>query len=235
MLEDNAMRNNLLKKCFIVLGLFLFFTIIAPIPVAGNIIVAKASDTQQEQSDIKLNVKRVSIIKDRTYALKVYNITDNHKVTFKSSSDSIAKVSEDGTITGADFGDATITVTVKDGFKTIAALDCEVTVGPPALSVKLTKSEITLSVGRNTTLIAILKPNNTVEEAKFSSNDPSIATVSVGGRITAKSVGETYVFASIDNGKYDLCKVTITEEDLGEQPEQNVQETKEEKKEDKKN
>ena len=130
------MRNNLLKKCFITLGLFLFFTIFVPIPVAGNIIVAKASNTQQEQSDIKLNVKRVSIVKDNTYALKVYNTTDNHKVTFKSSSDSIAKVSDDGTITGTDFGNATITVTVKEGFKTIATLDCEVTVGPPALSIK---------------------------------------------------------------------------------------------------
>lgn len=223
------MRNNLLKKCFITLGLFLFFTTFVPIPVAGNIIVAKASNTQQEQSDIKLNVKRVSIVKDHTYTLKVYNITDNHKVTFKSSSDSIAKVSDDGTITGTDFGTATVTVTVKDGFKTIATLDCEVTVGPPALSVKLTKSEITLIVGRNTTLTAILKPNNTVEEAKFSSNDTSIATVSVGGRITAKSAGVTYVFASIDNGKYDLCKVTVTEEEQVEQGNQEAKETTETK------
>ncbi len=237
--EDTAMRNNLFKKCFIILGLFLFFTLFVPIPVAGNIIVAKASDTQTEQSDIKLNVKKVSIIKERTYALKVYNITDNHKVTFKSSSDSIAKVDGDGVITGVDFGDATITVTVKDGFRTVTTLECEVTVGPPALSVKLTKSEITLTVGRNTTLTVILKPNNTVEEAKFSSNDTSIATVSVGGRITAKSAGVTYIFASIDNGKYDMCKVTVTEEEASEQTSQdsksqNNNEAKETKKADKK-
>ena len=79
-------------------------------------------------------------------------------------------------------------------------------------------------------MTAILKPNNTVEEAKFSSNDTSIATVSVGGRITAKSAGVTYVFASIDNGKYDVCKVTVTEEDLGAQAEQGNHETKEVKK-----
>jgi uncharacterized protein YjdB len=198
------------KKCFIALGLFLFFTVILPLPNMGNS-KAAASSVETEQIDIKLNVKSKSLIKDTTFALKVYNVLNNQKISYKSSSTSIATVDDSGIITAVDFGTATITVTVKEGFKTISTQECQITVGPPAISVKLTRSEITLEVGDRTTLTAILKPNNTVEEAKFISNDYSIASVSIGGQVTARSAGVTYVFASISNGKYDVCKVTVVE------------------------
>lgn len=201
------------KKCLFTLGLLLFFTVCFPIPYTNNVLIANAASVEDTQSDIKLNVKSKSLVKDTTFTLKIYNLNDSHKVTYKTASSQIATVDDKGVITAVDFGTTLITVTVKDGFKTIATLECEVTVGPPALSIKLTKSEITLSVGRKTTLSAILKPNNTVEEAKYSSNDSNIASVSIGGRVTAKSVGVTYIFAYIDNGKYDVCKVTVVESD----------------------
>ncbi|MGB8454919.1 MAG: Ig-like domain-containing protein [Anaerocolumna sp.] len=205
------MKKFIVKKCLLALGLYLFFTVIIPIPIAGNNTIAKASTVEDEQNSIKLNVSSKSLVKDTTYDLKIYNILDSHKVSYKSDSTSIATVDDKGTITAVDFGTAIITVTVKDGLKTIATLDCEVTVGPPAISIILTKTDVTLAVGDKTSLTAILKPNNTVEEAKFSSNDATIASVSIGGRIRAKSVGVTYVFASISNGKYDMCKVTVVE------------------------
>jgi len=212
-LEDNAMKNSILKKCLLALGLYLFFTVILPIPVTGNNIIAKASSVENEQNTIKLNVSSKSLVKDSTYTLKIYNISDSHKVSYKSDSTSIATVDDKGSITAVDFGTAIITVTVKDGFKTIATLQCEITVGPPAISIVLTKTDVVLTVGDRMTLIPILKPNNTVEEAKFSSNDPSVARVSIGGRITARKAGVTYVFASIGNGKYDMCKVTVVEKE----------------------
>lgn len=206
------MKNYSFKKCLLAIGLFLFLTVFFPIPVAGNVMIARASSVTGEQSEIKLNVKSKSLVKDTTYALKIYNVLDSHKVTYKSGDNAIASVDENGVIKAVDFGTTIITVTVKDGIKTIATLECEVTVGPPAISIKLTKSEITLTVGSKTSLTAILKPNNTVEEARFSSNNQSIASVSTGGRITARSVGVTYIFASIGNGKYDMCKVIVVEE-----------------------
>ncbi len=206
------MKQNLFKKCLLTLGFLFFFTVCFPIPYT-NAIVAKASTVDESQSEIKLNVKSKALVKDTTFTLKIYNLSDKYKVSYKTDSSQVATVDEKGVITAVDFGTTLITVTVKDGFKTIATLECEVTVGPPALSIKLTKSEITLSVGRKTTLSAILKPNNTVEEAKYSSNDSNIASVSIGGRVTAKSVGVTYIFAYIDNGKYDVCKVTVVESD----------------------
>ncbi len=176
--------------------------------------VAEASNVKNEQNEIMLNVKSKSIVKDTKFNLTLYNIKDTYKVTYRSSKNSIATVDETGTITGVDFGTAIITAIVKDGFKTIATLECEITVGPPAISVVLTKSELTLVVGSKTTLTAILKSNNTVEEALFSSNDIKIASVSPGGTVTANDVGTTFIFASIANGKQDMCKVTVIKEEV---------------------
>lgn len=198
----------LLKKCFLVFGIFLFFTIILPNPVKAG-----ATTVEQEHTDIKLNVKSKSLVKDTTFTLKVYNVTEKQRISYKSSSTSIATVDDSGVITAVDFGTATITVTVKEGLKVIAVRECDITVGPAAISVKLTKSELTLEVGEKATLTAILKPNNTVEEAKFISNDDSIASVSLGGKVTARSKGVAYIFAYIGDGKYDICKVTVVQKE----------------------
>lgn len=204
------MRFTLWKKCLLAFGIFLFLSVLLP-PVFGNTAVASATTDDEEQTSMKLNVKSKSLVKDSTFSLKLYNVTESQKVSYKSGDTSITTVDDSGLISAVDFGTASITATVKEGTKTVATLDCSITVGPPALSIKLTKSELTLTVGDKTSLTAILKPNNTVEEAKFWSNDSGIASVSIGGRITAKTAGVTYIFASIGNGKYDYCKVTIVE------------------------
>ena len=103
------------------------------------------------------------------------------------------------------------------GLKTVASLTCEVTVGPPAISVKWTKSEIVLAVGKRTTLKTLVLPYNTTEAVKFYSSDTEIATVTCTGKITAKAEGDTYVFAMIENGKYDFCKVSVVDQDTYDQ------------------
>ena len=115
--------------------------------------------------------------------------------------------------TGEDFGSAVITATIKEGTKLITTLTCDITVGPPAISVKLTKNELMLMVGKRTNLKTILQPYNTVEEIKYLSTDTTVATVSTGGRITAKSVGAATIYAMLDNGKFDCCTLTVVDEE----------------------
>lgn len=209
------------KKCIIVLGFVFFFALFSagnPAITAFSKEVTESSDTQPEtQAEIKLNVKTKALVKDTKYTLKVYNLSGNQKASFKSSDSSIASVDEEGVVCGIANGTAVITVTVKDGLKTVASLTCEVTVGPPAISVKWTKSEIVLAVGKRMTLKTILLPYNTAEAVKFYSSDTEIATVTSTGKITAKSEGDTYVFAMIDNGKFDFCKVTVVDQDTYDQ------------------
>ena len=213
--------KTFLKKCIIVLGFVFFFALFSagnPAITAFSKEVTESSDTQPEtQAEIKLNVKTKALVKDTKYTLKVYNLSGNQKASFKSSDSSIASVDEEGVVCGIANGTAVITVTVKDGLKTVASLTCEVTVGPPAISVKWTKSEIVLAVGKRMTLKTILLPYNTAEAVKFYSSDTEIATVTSTGKITAKSEGDTYVFAMIDNGKFDFCKVTVVDQDTYDQ------------------
>ena len=208
----DAKKNRKIKY---ILGFLLFFVFV----LSFNTNKAFASDTtnapttNDKQLEIKLNVKSKSIVKEKSYNLRVYNVLENHKIFYKSSDSAIASVDENGIVYGVDFGTTTITVTVKDGTKTIATLTCDITVGPPAIIVKLTKTDLIMVVGKKTTLKTILQPYNTVEEIKFYSNDPTIVSVSPGGRITANALGSTHVFAMIDNGKYDTCKVTVLKEE----------------------
>lgn len=209
--------NKVSKLKFIsIISFLLFFTVFIPLPGANNIARATATTVVEENQEVKLNVKKNSMVKDTTYTLILYNLTETQKVSFKSSDSEIASVDKDGVVTALKVGEATITVTVKEGFRTVSTLTCDITVGPPAISVKLKKSEINLVVDKSTLLEVILKPNNTLEDPKYSSKDIAIATVSSNGRITAKSVGTTYVFCSISNGLYEkvLVNVVATEAEL---------------------
>ena len=211
-------KENLGSKLLLTIFL-LCFTLIIPLPgVYGTVsagTVNSTNSTEDKEPEIKLNVKQKTLVKDTSYSLVLYNLSDSYKVNFKSSDNDIASVDKTGVVTAVQTGEATITVTIKDGLKTVESLTCDITVGMPAVSIKFNcKSNITLVVGKSSLLETILTPNNTVEEPKFSSMDPSIATVSSSGRITAKSVGTTYVFGTLGNGQFARISVSVIEEEV---------------------
>ena len=176
-------------------------------PSANRIkLYAGAVLTKENVAEPKLNVTELSLVTDDSFLLKVYNLTEDQKVHFKSEDDSIVSVSKSGKLSALKVGETTVTVTLKD-----KVFKCKVYVGPPAISIRLTLSEVTLEVGKRKTLQAILKPNTTAETGVFSSYDPEIVAVSASGKILAKKVGKTYIISSIANGKYDICIVNVVE------------------------
>lgn len=211
--------KKIFMKCLISLGLFLFITVIMPDLSPNGVVKAYATNVEKEKSDdYRLNLKSITLVKGKTFPLKAYNLGENAKVTFKSADSEIASVSEDGTITAKMVGFTTITASIKDGLNTIS-LTCDVTVGPPAFSVKMTRSRIILGVDKSDSLSVIMKPSNTAEDARYSSYDPAIASVSPGGRATGKKIGFTYLFAEIDalnndgSRKFAVCSVIVVNPD----------------------
>lgn len=209
--------KKMLRKCIITLGLLFLFTLLLPFaPIQPAI--AQASIVVKEKDDYRLNLKSIVLVKGKIFTLRAYNLGENAKVYFKSADREIASVNEDGEITANNVGVTTITATIKDGTNTFS-LDCEVTVGPPALSVKFTRSRVILGINNSDLLRVILKPSNTAEDARFSSYDSSIASVSTGGRVTAKDLGLTYLFAEVDatnpdgSRKFAVCTVIVTKQD----------------------
>ena len=208
------MKKNLCK-CLIALGLLLFITLLLPL-TSFNVVTAQAAGTVKEtKNSYRLNLKSVTLVKGKSFTLKVYNLGANSKVSFKSDDAEVASVSDDGTITANKVGATTVTVTIKDGIDRIA-LPCDVTVGPAAISVKWTQERAFVGLGNDDILKVIIKPDNTTEVARFSSYDTSIVGVSSGGRITAKKIGMTYLFAEIDAAnldgtrKFAICTVFVT-------------------------
>ena len=162
----------------------------------------------------KLNVKSKAIVKGKDYALKVYNLSETQTVTFTSDDVKIASVDETGVVAALSVGTTVVHVHIEDSESDESVeLQCKITVGPPALFIMLSRQEAELTVGQRAIMNWLIAPLNTVELPKFYSTNQKVASISVGGIVTAKSIGTTYIFAQLDNGQFSACRITVSESD----------------------
>lgn len=208
------MNKKSICKCFITLGLLLFFTVLLPF-TSYDVATAKAANlgTDKEKTESYTMVNSVTLVKGKSYTLKVFNLGEKSKVSYKSNDSEIASVSKDGMITANNVGATVVTVMIKDGV-TRTNLTCDVTVGPAAISVKWTKERVFLGLNSEVILKVIKKPDNSPEDVNYFSNAEAIANVSSGGRITAKKIGMTYIFAEISpntdgSRRLSMCTVFV--------------------------
>ena len=140
----------------------------------------------------------------------------NKKVAWKSSDAAVATVDANGKVTGVKAGEATITVTTEDGGKTAT---CKVTVSDKEINVtgvQLNKTETSLLVGGNETLVATILPENaTNQKVTWASSDEAVATVDANGKVTGVKAGEaTITVTTEDGGKTATCKVTVSDKEI---------------------
>lgn len=155
----------------------------------------------------KITVKTVSISFDKetetvyvnkTVKLVPSVINTTEKPVFKSENEKVAKVGEDGTVTGVSVGSTTITATVANKSATIAVDVKEPTLAFEAdsFTVYMTKT-FTLTVNKE----------GLDGEVTWKSEHQEIAAVE-NGVVTPVSVGKTKIIASCD-GKTAECTVTV--------------------------
>ncbi len=91
----------------------------------------------------------------------------------------------------------------------LAAAVAVSTVGPvqAASTVKISKSKVTLYVGKSTTL-TVKKGSKKVSGVKWSTSNKKVATVSSKGKVTAKKKGTATITAKVNKKSYK-CKVTV--------------------------
>ncbi len=159
--------------------------------------------------EAKLNVSSQKVVKGKTFTLRVYNLKSNQTVTFSSSRPGVATVNSYGVVSAIDNGNATITAKVYEAGKIVTSLTCDITVGPPAIAVMISKLSLDLVVGEQARLTYLVFPINTAEAAIYSSNDESVASVSPGGRVIGEGPGSTRIFCMISKGVYATCEVTV--------------------------
>lgn len=133
----------------------------------------------------------------------------NKDVSFTSSDETVASVSNDGTITALKVGTATVTVTTADGGFTDT---CEITVRAHVSAISLDESDITLKRGETKQLTALVTPLDSFDKSiVWTSENEQVATVS-DGVVEAIARGETVITAtSVDGGFTASCKVAVTQ------------------------
>jgi uncharacterized protein YjdB len=140
------------------------------------------------------------------------NATDP-SLTWSSSDPDVATVDDEGVVTALTVGTTTVKAAANDGSGKYA--ECAVTVTPkviPVTSVTLDNTTLTLEEGASAPLVATVAPGNATNPSlAWSSSNPSVASVSDQGVVTAYKEGTTTVKAAAKDGsgKYAECAVTV--------------------------
>ena len=134
---------------------------------------------------------------------------EDKEVTWSSSDESIATVSNEGLVTSISEGKAVITVKTADGGYT-AECNVEVKVYHPE-SIKLNKSSVDIPLGGTTQLTATIAPDNAENKnVTWSSSDESVATVSNDGLVTSIKEGTTIITVTTEDGGLKAeCMVNV--------------------------
>lgn len=156
---------------------------------------------------VSLDKSEISLVKGDTYKLATTFSPDNSYENTEWSSDNtdVATVSEDGTVTAVDKGEAVITVKTSNGL----TASCTVTVANTAKGISLDKTDEKVDVGKSFTLAATLTPSDAEEKITWSSDNTDVATVSENGTVTAISKGTAVITAETESGFKAECTVTV--------------------------
>lgn len=150
-----------------------------------------------EKTTITLNTKRVSLEGGATYQMTA-TTSSGSPVTWKSSKQSVAIISDDGLIQAIKPGTSIITATA-DGSKET----CTLTVLKPY--IKLSEDSLKMYRGQTARLSAMVTSGRQVT---WKSGRPSVATVDEVGRVIAIKHGEARISAKVD-GVTRYCTVTV--------------------------
>lgn len=172
------MNKNILKRVAVFVSVIMVLVAVVPVvPV--------------EAASVQLNKTAVTIVKGKTYTLKVKNAK---KVKWSSSKKSVATVNSKGKVTAKKKGTATITAKVgKKKYK------CKVTV----VNAKLSATKKSVTVGEKFTLKV-----TGAKADKWKSSNAKIATVNSKGKVTGKKAGKVKIYAYVGVSKL-TCTVTV--------------------------
>lgn len=122
-------------------------------------------------------------------------------VTWTSSDDAVATVSDEGVVTGVKAGTATITATVAERSSVSSTFEMTVTVPVPQ-SIAVTPNAKSLKVGEEVALSAAVSPSQASQGVTWSSSAADVATVDAStGVVKAIKAGKATITAtSTENG-----------------------------------
>ncbi|MCM1245008.1 MAG: Ig-like domain-containing protein [Roseburia sp.] len=188
-------------------------------------ILVQAGNADSASKKTKINVKKLTLTKNESYTLRVYNMKKNQTVKFVSDNETIVMVNEKRSalktsdkcadITAVNVGSTSVRANIysKKG-KLVRSLKTKIKVTPYAISIKFTQKKVTLDVSDIMKLSVIIKPSTSQELPLFSTSDPDVVTVNSRGVITAAAPGEAVITATLlSNGQKASCTVYVLPEE----------------------
>ena len=174
--------------------------------------VKKTINVRQPIGSISLNMGSATIARTQKVKLAAAiapGTASNKKVKWTSSNKKVATVSSAGAVTGKAGGTAVITCTAADGSGISASCTVNVTPIYPT-AVKLSKTVLTVKIGKTTALKATIAPKNTdFKTVTWASSNPAVAAVDAKGKIKAMAPGTAVITATTSSGQTASCTVTV--------------------------
>jgi polygalacturonase/uncharacterized protein YjdB len=199
-----------LQKMALLLGLALVFLLI-PVSRTNSSSVTYAAGKTVKAKKITLNKTICTLKKGAKVTLRATITPKNatqKTIQWKTSSSKIATVTQKGVVRAKNKGKCTITAVVK-GTKKKAT--CKIIVGTPISKITPKNKAVALTVAQKHTLKVTIAPSGaTTKKLTYISSNPTIATVSEKGVITAKKVGKTVIAITATDGTGKKATVTVT-------------------------
>lgn len=157
----------------------------------------------QASAKARLSNSSISVLKGRTYTLKVKGT--KKKVKWSSANKSVASVNQKGIVTGKKKGKTVITAKVNG-----KQYRCNVTVKQPVNKIRLNRTSIELKTGKKFTLKATVGPSGASNKGiVWSSSNNKIATVTQKGKVKAVGVGNAVITARAKDGGGALASCLV--------------------------
>ncbi len=135
--------------------------------------------------------------------------TSDQAVVYESMNQSIASVDENGKVTGLKTGMTVITCTPVQNNDNLTPRSCTVTV-IPAVQLKLSPASREIAKGKSFTIKKIVTPSSANAASTWKSSNTKIATVSSGGKVTAKKIGSCTITCTLtEYGVSAVCHVKV--------------------------
>lgn len=178
-------------------------------------VTEKAEDEKPDLSKTKVTVSpKTKILQlGKTFHVKAtVKGAANKKVKWKSSNKKVCSVTSGGKVKGRKVGTAYIKATAKDGSG--ASARCRVRVVRKVTKLRLNRYTAEMYVSTTLKLKATVRPKNaTIKKIKWTTSDPSIATVSETGRVLALAPGLVQISAETTDtsNKKATCIINVKE------------------------
>lgn len=172
----------------------------------GTILERRIVTVLNEPLELSLEMDSCKLIRGQSLTVNAFfNHPVSSSVTWASSDPSIVTV-EDGMLTALEFGTATVTASLENGFQA----ELSVSVMPPLTDLTIERKLYKVKPGNSREITLFVSPEDCGEEILWTSSDTSIATVSDDGVVTGVAYGTVTVTAT---GKYSglsaTCQVKV--------------------------